>query len=532
MLKMFLSFISAIIIMTCIFSCKTHALTSAQKVLITGIQAGAVGGATQEFVTIYNNSADEIDVSGWCLTNKNNVSFGCLSTAIGYVRYLPAYSYATIVSASYASVFQSANYSTIYTPLSLSSGSIIGGADTISLLNKSGIAIDSYSWTTAIASGSQFLRRSSGSPLQYQDTDLASDWSVVTSLPIPADMAVLEKVLVDICPNIDGYQELIPDGYYTDTASNCVKSVTARLDITEVFPNAVGSDTGQEFVELYNPNDAVIDLADYTLLVGPELLGVYSFPKGSTIEPGGYKTFSNNDISYTLLNSSSRVAISLKSGIIVGQAPSYVNPGEGMSWSLLGDTWAYTNHPTPSAANVRSDTLIETEVTPDVKPCASNQYRNPETGRCRLTNSTTVFLTPCKDGQYRSEQTNRCRSIAADAKEPAPCPAGQLRSTETNRCRKIAVATVPAACKPGQQRNTETNRCRTVVKMTQAGFAVTRTKPDISRTLYIIAAVGVVVLLGIGYAVWEWRQEVGRLLMKLGRATHLNRFMHFRRFRK
>ena len=170
--------------------------------------------------------------------------------------------------------------------------------------------------------------------------------------------------------------------------------------------------------------------------------------------------------------------------------------------------------PTPGADNVATVAGVAVEELTLPTPCAVNQYRNPDTGRCRLIASAGPALTPCKDGQYRSEETNRCRNIAADANVLAPCDAGEERNAETGRCRKIVVAVVAAACKEGQERNPDTNRCRTVTKMPAAGYAVLGAKTENTGSWYALAAIGGIVLLAVGYAIWEWHDEIGKFFTK------------------
>ncbi len=38
-----------------------------------------------------------------------------------------------------------------------------------------------------------------------------------------------------------------------------------EIFINEIFPNAIGSDDNQEFIEIYNPNDELIELKNWKL---------------------------------------------------------------------------------------------------------------------------------------------------------------------------------------------------------------------------------------------------------------------------
>ena len=143
------------------------------------------------------------------------------------------------------------------------------------------------------------------------------------------------------------------------------------------------------------------------------------------------------------------------------------------------------------------ETKTETPVaeTPSLKPCAPNQYRNPETNRCRLisTSSTSSSsLTPCREGQERNPDTNRCRSVSTKTTELAPC-------------------------KEGQERNPETNRCRNIVSMTDAPHEVKGVQEVAQQqsSWYVWVVVGLVVSGALAYAGWEWRVEVQQFIVKL-----------------
>lgn len=97
-----------------------------------------------------------------------------------------------------------------------------------------------------------------------------------------------------------------------------------------------------------------------------------------------------------------------------------------------------------------------------LKPCKSNQFRNPETNRCKK-----KPLKPCPPGKKRNPKTNRCKKIVVkeSAKpkpkpEPKPkakpkeCKDTHERDEDTGRCLK--------KCPPGKKRNKETKRCRKV----------------------------------------------------------------------
>lgn len=517
MLKVFLGCVVSVVVLLSsayvpLGSPRAYAVSA--TVIMTQIQAGGVGAASQEFIVIYNNSANEVDITGWCLTNKNDATIACFNTP-GYGRALILPTYAHAVAVSNTLPLTTGKATAIYAPISQSSGSITGSSDTISLIDQAGHVIDRQAWTTAIAAGMQFERRGMSNPITYEDTDTSADWAITLTGPFPSDEAEVDMSILDLCPNIDGVQTILPPAKQFGTEGECIDQVIVQLDLTEALPNAVGADDGQEFIELYNPNDKAVLLADYQLLIGLQLDDTYDFPEGAIIQPHEYLSFSNSQIPFTLLNSSSLVLLILKDGTVVSAMPVYTSPKDGESWAVINDVWLYTSRPTPGSANTVIDSsvlVVKTDMT--VQPCATNQYRSPDTNRCRLLASTAPTVTPCKEGQYRSEETNRCRTVAMVTQTVTPCNADQERNLDTGRCRNIVATSEPAPCKEGQERNPDTNRCRTITKMPSADYGVLGAETKSGGNWYVWAAVGGVLLLAVGYAVWEWHDEIGKFFRR------------------
>ncbi len=326
----------------------------------------------------------------------------------------------------------------------------------------------------------------------------------------------------DACQNLVGVQAVLPGGYKLTSDGLCMLDLLP-ITVTELLANPSGSDTGNEFIELYNPNETAIDLGLYRLQIGADAAKRYTFPEGSSIEAKSYKKLSGSDISFVLVNTSSQVAVLSADGTVLDESQPYSDPKDDLAWALIDGTWQYTNQLTPGQANAAM--LIEADevvtATSNLQACAANQYRNSETGRCRLIVIASSSLLPCKDGQYRSEETNRCRSIATDAATPAPCNANQERNPDTGRCRLIASAdTAPAACKEGQERNPDTNRCRNIVKIVAADYPVEPIATNSGGNIGWFA-VGGVGFLALGYGGWEWRMEIVQLFQKLRQFFHL-----------
>lgn len=463
----------------------THA-SSAIPVVLTHIQAASATSAKDELIALYNTTSDPINMTGWCLANKSNVRFACFTPdAPGNQYFLPGYSFAVVTSESYFSAhsLKPDSVSLVFAPTNQSSGSLVNSADTLSLYDAQGIVVDSYQWVAAIPTGKVAQRIASNTPQgSYVLYDFPSTWSYLVLETIPLNqLEVYEAVDTEETPE-------------SESEAGITEEIPIHPIITEVFPNPAGTDTGNEFIELYNPDPAKeMNLAKYSLRVGKNLEKEYPFPENSSIASGQYIAFYTTQIRFSLLNTTSKVQL-VFNGVPVSEVVSYDNPAEGEAWAFIDGGWGYTHLSTPGAENVPSSEPAsdESELQTAVKPCPAGQYRNAETNRCRIV-PVTQASAPCKDGYYRNTDTNRCRLIASKTSSPAPC-------------------------KEGQQRNLETNRCRTIAKMSTATHDVkgVATSKDGVQWYFWLGIAGVVLAV-LSYAAWEWRFEIQALLQKCKR---------------
>lgn len=527
------------------------------SLVISSLQVGPVGGLSNEFIELYNNNPNKIEITNWCMkyasassTNwSNKVCFTPENTFIHF--FIPGHS----------SIFLSAKE---FNPVMKSDWqfsatmSAIGGH--IKLVDNTDNEIDRVGWGTAtyaesespaivINDGRVINRKVIGDV--FQDTDNNLD-DFYLALPksnytygsiievqdicqniidiqesIPPDMVLNSNNQCvippkDLCPNTPEMDLVIPVGYLLDERGDCQKDICLNtpeleislppnkiiyenncydkplpLQITELLPNAIGSDNGNEFIEIYNPNNVEISLLDYVFYLSSDYDHFYSFPVGVYIEPGKYLSFLNDDLNFNLTNVNG-VSVRLMSlGKIIDETPVYENASDGMAWALINNVWQYTNQPTPNKINLSS--LVEADIKVIVP---------------------VVTIAPCKDGQYRSEETHRCRNIVSDVVDLVPCAEGQERNPATNRCRNITTAVLGEndlkPCDIGQERNPETNRCRNIIAAVIPVADYAPEQVDIQQTdytsWYIIAGLGVV---AIGYGAWEWRVEFGRIFKKL-----------------
>src|SRR3989344_3925083 len=524
--------------------------------VISHLKTGETGFASQEFIAIYNNSLEAVDVSGWCLAYSSSSdvtqsTLSCLDSEDEDVALmLSPFSFARFSTSEFK------NDASGFIPDGEFSSGLSGTSGHVRLLNKDKTEIDKIGWGSAVNPETKatpahesgyFLERIKIVGTDFlQDTNKNNDdFSPVLLEIIPSSGIYETEIETDVCPNIGNVQAAVPDDYFLDERGDCVQDQCDNLEglqatvpngyvssdgenceedlldlessilqITELLPNASSVDTGKEFVEVYNPNSTAVELEGYKLELGPVYSKSYALKK-QLLNPDSFMQFSDIITGLTLPNSSASVRLVAPAGNTVSETDIYENPKDDQAWALINEVWQYTNNPTPGLPNLPSiNEADNSSKTDGLADCGPGRYRHPETNRCRNIIAGDVELKPCEAGQARNPETNRCRSSASDD-SLVPCKTGQERNPETNRCRNIvSTASALKPCEPGQERNPETNRCRKIAALGASTLADVQDVPAESNTITNWWVIGGVLAVASGYGIYEWRREVMRGISK------------------
>lgn len=519
------------------------ALASTSGVVIHRLQAsGIVSGTTaQEAVEIRNTTSQDIKVTDWCIYYNVTIEIGCIKASNSQMQvYLRSQSSALFVSTEMSNLLKAANSAFVADILFTNLDKIAASSGSIKLVDTAAV-VDMVGWgggaaetlpATALVNG-KMLNRISVAGI-VQDTDNNSlDFRVDTTDTSLYSRGGLSEVYepIDVCPNIPGLDTTVPIGFIKDTDSNCYEDVcdnmiglqknipngyyksgidclAVKLQITELLPNVSGSDTGKEFIEIYNPTNYQVDLSGYLLQLGPGYSKNFILPSFILV-PNSFVSFSDIETTITLPNTSASVKLLTPNSDFVDETSSYNEPKDDQAWALFADSWQYTNQPTAANSNMVSVVAgLGAGDDEELATCPEGKYRNPETNRCK-TIETDAGLKPCAVDQIRNPETNRCRSIFASDSGLTPCKTDQTRNPETNRCRSTENSSnTLKPCAVNQERNPETNRCR---KMTAGTIAANKVK-DVESNLqaerggwFLAGSAGIGLA---GYGVAEWRTEI------------------------
>src|SRR3989344_9536088 len=128
----------------------------------------------------------------------------------------------------------------------------------------------------------------------------------------------------------------------------------AAPQINELLPNPVEpqTDSEDEFIELYNSNEAAFDLTGFKLQTGTTSLHTYNFPAGTRLASKSFTTFHSVATNLSLSNSGGEARLLDPAGNVISQADAYPKAPDGQSWALANGKWYWTTTPTASEANI------------------------------------------------------------------------------------------------------------------------------------------------------------------------------------
>ncbi len=391
-------------------------------IIITEIQPGSTASASEEFIELYNTTALPIDLEAhhWQLQVASTTAVNwdaplrtiALTGSIG-----PGQSY--IVASTYQVSGQSVQYLGALARVWFSAG-ITASAGHVRLTYSTNqpqaggvcslvnTVVDQVEWSVASAGQPSipsldarqvFVAPTGGIPktasLQrtidpvthgYMDTGSDSNDFVTasassallntqvagaTAAPVPAPGLPIDGCdpTQPAAPPDDTTEPPEPPAPPTDTGSDGDGSEPPVNDgllapqITELLPNpaAPQTDANDEFVELYNPNNAPFDVGGFALVAGDTTKHYFTFMPGIVLQPLSFTAFSSAVTGLSMTNSGGQVQLQDAAGVVVTASGVYGAAPDGQSWALVDGKWLWTTTPTPSSTN------LVTLPKPDVK---------------------------------------------------------------------------------------------------------------------------------------------------------------------
>lgn len=325
-----------------------------------------------QFVSLYNNTLAEIDMSTVQLAYYNYYDLG--STKLTSSRYIPLtgklapHSYYLVSDGAMTVCYKM----TVYAQ-SLGFSSTAGTLQVTQ--NGPSNVLDSVAWSKSAVTapaGVQTLPTSTSGFLQrswVEGVGKTSNDAWMSVLPTGLDGCDLQTQIAASSTPAASLPTASPQkvtailpAAVAEVASNNQGLVAPEL--TELYPNpaALQTDDADEFIELYNPNDAVFNLTGYRFEAGTSYTRGFTFAvtDQAILRPKSYTAFKITETNLQLSNSEGQVRLLDPSGTTISETPAYDDAPEGESWSIIGDSWQWTDTSTPNTVNLPSALLDAT----------------------------------------------------------------------------------------------------------------------------------------------------------------------------
>jgi hypothetical protein len=401
----------------------TKAEVNPPHIVISELQTGGTSDATEEFVELYNPSETTVDVTGWLLqyraasgqagqswpTSTTKATIACATGSAPTCRAEMLPKTRLVLTHTIANIAGALNMSGGFSD---KGGEIRlvqpGTTPIVHDFIGYGTAADAEGTPAAAPAAGQSIKRVLDANDAVMDTDNnATDFLAACGSPTPgqADTLAIPYASGCVTPPLlpeTPSQTAPPDGTTpgdsanppdgdTDGANHDTPLTYLPILITEVLPNPASpqTDSANEFIELYNPNDTAVTLSNYRLQTGTDYR--YTYTLGDTpLAPHAYLAIPSAVSKLSLANSGSGVRLINPNGLTVAEVPNYGDAKEGQSWMQDETGWHWSLTPTPYAAN------ILTLPAPKITPLASSAPKKASTAKTAVPKVNTAKTTTPK----------------------------------------------------------------------------------------------------------------------------------------
>jgi len=290
-------------------------------VVINSFMISSSGKSTEEFVEIYNAGSEVVQLKNWRLVKKS-----AIGTTYNLLTSFPEF----VIDPQKSVIIAHKDYSgEADLRYSVSSNSLSDNNTIILYSDAGSTEVDKVGWGTAKFFESQAI-----------------------SNPKSDEIWERKEIGMDTDNNLIDFKLYQESNEFTPGSSTFDGESNYELFITEFMPNPIGSDSDNEWVEIYN---AGLDVSLGGLSINDKFGTVksYNFPSEIQIKSGQYYLLPLKGTGVSLNNDGDALEIKDSNGTIV--ATSGENCGksaEGISYAFDGEKWQWTKNPTPGSQNI------------------------------------------------------------------------------------------------------------------------------------------------------------------------------------
>ncbi len=321
---------------------KADAVTQGDVVINEIAWMGSTNSANDEWIELHNTTDKEIHLSGWTLTSideKINISL---------IGSIPAQGFYLLERTDDNSV-PNISADLIY------KGSLSNAGQYLKVYDSSNNLVDQANFSTKWPAGDNMTKQTMErvDSLTWQTsnnpngTPKARNSLGAVVNPEPHKEPALEvKPAQEPIKPFELAPVLLP-----------AKTYPTGVIINETLPAPEGADDINEWIELYNTNAFDVDVENWKVQDVQGSIGIYTFPKNTTILPHGYMILKRPDTNITLNNDQDGVQLLSPDGAI-RDTISYENAPRNQSYNKTNGDWQWSTTATPGSINILT-TLVK-----------------------------------------------------------------------------------------------------------------------------------------------------------------------------
>ncbi len=131
--------------------------------------------------------------------------------------------------------------------------------------------------------------------------------------------------------------------------------------INEILPSPKGSDSENEYIEIFNQNNKKIDVSGWKIFDTVGSIKTYIFPDTTIIKPFGFLLLPCATTKITLNNSSDGLQLAHPDGKIIDSMLYNEKAPQNQSYNRDGSMWIWSNVLTPNSKNIISNKNLDIE---------------------------------------------------------------------------------------------------------------------------------------------------------------------------
>ncbi len=322
-----------------LFSSYCHAANSLEVVINEISWIGTEVSYNDEWIELYNNTDQAINLDGWMLKASDGT---------------PNITLAGILSAKGLFILERTNDDTLPKILAdqIYTGALGNAGEDLKLLDNSGNLIDQVNSSNGWFSGNNETKQTMERKNSQTSGNDSNNWQTSQNPGGTPKAANSEQETVN-------NKQDEPTKVKTEENAEAVipapkeetKTYPTGILINEILPSPKGSDETEEWIEIFNQNNFDVDLSGWKISDTAGKITVYIFPEGTKISATGFLVLNRPTTKITLNNDNDTLNLIQPNGNIIDKI-SFEKAPTDQSYNKIQNSWAWSDSLTPGAVNV------------------------------------------------------------------------------------------------------------------------------------------------------------------------------------